>query len=123
MPNNIEPIDLSETLPRGVDFKIGRKSYTLIFDFRALVKLSDCYGSVDAAITEFTNSPDKYNTVVNFLYAGLADEYKLTKQNIESWIGLQSINIFYNLIFSAIMESFGKSDAESEGGSSAEGEA
>lgn len=121
MKKEIDAIDLSNTLPKGVDFKIDNLKYTLIFDYKSLVKLSDYYGSVDNAITEFANNPDKYNTVVNFLYAGLVSRYQLTKQDIEDWIGLQSINIFYDLIFSAIMASFGSDDDESGGAS--EGEA
>lgn len=121
MKKEIDAIDLSNTLPKGVDFKIDNLKYTLIFDYKSLVKLSDYYGSVDNAITEFANNPDKYNTVVNFLYAGLVSRYQLTKQDIEDWIGLQSINIFYDLIFSAIMASFGSGDDESGGAS--EGEA
>lgn len=120
MKKELEAIDLSNVLPKGIDFKIDNLKYTLIFDFKALVKLSEYYGSVDNAINEFINDSDKYNTVVNFLYAGLASRYQLTKQDIEDWVGLQSINIFYDLIFSAIMASFGESKNESDGASEGE---
>ncbi len=114
-------IDLSNVMPKGVKFKIENKEYELVYSFGALKRLGEAYGTVGAAIDALSAREEPYDLVVNFLYCGLCDKYKLTKQDIEEWVGVGSVNLLYNLIFSAIMSSFGHTDGVNE--ESAEGEA
>lgn len=107
-----ETLDLTNVIPKGVSFKIDKNEYILIYTFSALKRLGDIYGNVKLAIEALEKNEDPYSVVLNFLYSGLYDRYQLSKQKIENWIGTGSVNLFYNLIFSAVLLSFGKSDGD-----------
>ncbi len=102
--------DISNVLPKGVSFKIGKKEYEIVYNFSTLKYLGDIYGSVDNAIKVLQEKKDPYMIVLNFLYAGLHDRYKISKSRIEEWIGPGSVNLLYNLVFNGIILSFGQTD-------------
>lgn len=111
MDMETKTIDISNVLPQGVDFTIEDNAYRLIYNYRALKRLSDIYGSVEKAI-DALQTENKYDTVLNFLYAGLCDKYGLKKTDIEAWIGPGSINAFYDVVFSAAILAYGKPKKE-----------
>lgn len=114
MEISTQSIDVSNVLPQGIDFEINQNNYMLIYSYRALKRLSDIYGSVGKAI-DALRSEDKYDTTVNFLFAGLCDKYKLKKSDIEDWVGPNSVHLFYNIVFNAVIKAFGttKNDDDS----------
>lgn len=111
MDMEAKTVDISNVLPQGVDFTIEDNAYRLIYNYRALKRLSDIYGSVEKAI-DALQTENKYDTVLNFLYAGLCDRYGLKKTDIETWIGPGSINAFYDVVFSAVLLAYGKQKVE-----------
>lgn len=119
-----QSLDISNTIPKGVSFTVGKKEYELVYHFGNLKLLSDTYGSVQKAIDALNERKDPYTLVLNFLYAALHERYKLSKSKIEEWIGPGSVNLLYNLVFSAILLAFGETDSgEDDGGSEEQGEA
>lgn len=109
-------LDLTAVIPQGKKFKIDGKEYELVFHFKAIRKLEELYGSMDKAMDAFNQNKSAYEVTVNFLYAGLGDDYKLTKQEIESWVGLGSVVLLRNILFDALMRSYGTPDGEKEPG-------
>lgn len=104
-------LDLTAIIPQPKAFKLGNKNFELLYNYKAIKKLEEIYGSVGAALDAFSNQDDVYTDTINFLYAGLGETYKLTKQEIESWIGLTSINLFRDIIMDALINSYGKNNA------------
>ena len=104
-------VDISNVLPQGIDFTIEDNAYRLIYNYRALKRLSDIYGSVEKAIDAF-QTENMYDMVLNFLYAGLCDRYGLKKTNIEGWMGPGSIRAFYDIVLSAVILAYGKQKKE-----------
>ena len=102
----IKTVDVTNVIPQGIDFTIEDNAYRLIYNYRALKRLSDIYESVEKAIHEL-ESGDKYDAVLNFLYAGLCDAYSLKKTDIEAWIGPGSIRALYDIVFSAVILAYG----------------
>lgn len=122
MDMETKTIDISNVIPQGIDFTVEDNAYRLIYNYRALKRLSDIYGSVEKAIDAF-QTEDMYNTVLNFLYAGLCDRYGLKKTDIEAWIGPGSIRAFYDVVLSAVILAYGKQKKESEQEETEPGEA
>lgn len=110
-----ETIDISDVLPKGVSFTIGKKEYEIIYNFKTLKELGDMYGGIQNAIDALTNHENPYQIVLDFLWAALGERYKLKKTDIEEWIGPGSLNLLYNLIYTAVMKSFGNSGKEDMG--------
>ena len=108
MDDNI--LDLTAVIPQPKVFKLGNKSFELLYNYKAIKKLEEIYGSVGAALDAFSNQDDVYTDTINFLYSALAEPYKLSKQEIESWIGLTSINLFRDIIMEALINSYGKNN-------------
>lgn len=110
--------DISNVIPKGVNFKVEKKQYDVIYNFRAIKRLIEIYGGLDKAVAALRENKDPYDVTVNFLYAALCDEYKLKKQAVEEWIGPGSVNLLYNVVFSAFLLAFGdtKDDEEQTGG-------
>ena len=115
-------VDVSNVIPQGVDFTVENNAYRLIYNYRALKRLSDIYGSVEKAIKAF-QTEDIYENVLNFLYAGLCDRYGLKKTDIEAWIGPGSIRAFYDVVYSAVILGFGKPNRDDEQEETEPGEA
>ena len=109
-----ETLDLTACLPQTKNFKIDEKEYGLIFDYQAILNLEKIYGSAKSALATFHDKSNIYENTVNFLYAGLAGRYKITKQEIESWIGMGTINILDRIIFEALILSYGVPNNDSE---------
>lgn len=118
---SVQAFDISNVLPQGIEFKIEDNSYEIIYNYRAIKRLADIYGTVDKAMDALGNE-DKYTTTLNFLYAALTDKYKLKKEDIEKWLGINSIKTFYEIVFSAILLSYGKQENMEEAEDSAQGE-
>nr|DAE46650.1 MAG TPA: tail tube protein [Caudoviricetes sp.] len=110
----IENVDMTDIVPKGVKFNIGNKEYELIFDFNALLRLSEVYGGFSAAIDALQDAEHKYAAVVNFLYCGLTDKYKVTKDDVKAWMGVESSEVFYRIVAAAVAASSGKCDDEDE---------
>lgn len=115
-----QSLDISNTLPKGVSFTVGKKEYELVYHFGTLKLLGDTYGSVQKAIDALNERKDPYTLVLDFLYAALHERYKLSKSKIEEWIGPGSVNLLYNLIFSAVLLAFGEVDDNADGGGGGE---
>ena len=114
-----EILDLTACIPSGKEFKVGNKTYTVIFNYRALKSLEKQYGTVSAALDDFSDRSNIYNNVLNFLYAALGERYRLKKTDVEEWITLSTVNILHDLIFDALLGAFGQSSDADAG----EGEA
>ena len=67
-----EKIDVTNVIPIGVDFTIGNSKYTLIYNYRSILRLIQQYGSVQNALEDFTNG-DLYDSTINFLYCVVSD--------------------------------------------------
>lgn len=108
-------IDMTNVIPIGVDFKLQNKKYTLIYNYRAITRLEQIYGSLSEAMQNFSNNLNAYDDTINFLWCALTDEYKLSKQDIEKWIGAD-ITPWKNIVFDAIIKAYGHRDTEDSEG-------
>lgn len=110
-----EVIDITACIAKGKILKVDNKEYEVKFDFRALQVLEQQYETVGNAIKNFFDENKIYANVANFLYAACGEKYKLKKTDIEEWISVSSIGILYNLIYEAVLGSFGnKTDEQGE---------
>ncbi len=100
-----EKIDVTDVVPIGIDFEVNGKTYTLIYNYRAILRLSQQYGDMTKAMESFADG-DIYENTINFLYCGLCDAYGLKKQEIEGWIGMD-IAPWRDIVYKAIVAAYG----------------